>query len=131
MTQPTWSSHAANPIITPRDEFNREGPPEAPMLINSPLAAEILATPNPAKIKVSNMAAFDGTSCPEEHMMAYKNLMLLYTTDPALLCNFFPTTLTCMALTWYTSLPVGSINTFTQLEAKVLGHFVASRRQEK
>ncbi|XP_057532805.1 uncharacterized protein LOC130810682 [Amaranthus tricolor] len=77
------------------------------------------------------MAAFDGTSCLEEHLMAYKNLMLLYTTNPALWCKFFPTTLTGVALTWYTSLPGRSIHTFAQLESKFLGHFVASRRQEK
>ncbi|XP_057526198.1 uncharacterized protein LOC130805442 [Amaranthus tricolor] len=77
------------------------------------------------------MAAFDGTSCPEEHLMAYKNLMLLYTTNPALWCKFFPTTLTGVALTWYTSLPGRSIHTFAQLESKFLGHFVASKRQEK
>ncbi|XP_057517940.1 uncharacterized protein LOC130798860 [Amaranthus tricolor] len=77
------------------------------------------------------MAAFDGTSCPEEHLMAYKNLMLLYTNDPSLWCKFFPTTLTGVALTWYTSLPGGSIHNFAQLEEKFLGHFVASRRQEK
>ncbi|XP_057518425.1 uncharacterized protein LOC130799340 [Amaranthus tricolor] len=77
------------------------------------------------------MAAFDGTSCPEEHLMAYKNLMLLYTTNPALWCKFFPSTLTEVALTWYTSLPGRSIHTFAQLESKFLGHFVASKRQEK
>ncbi|XP_057529792.1 uncharacterized protein LOC130808331 [Amaranthus tricolor] len=77
------------------------------------------------------MAAFDGTFCPEEHLMAYKNLMLLYTTNPALWCKFFPITLTGVALTWYTSLPGRSIHTFAQLESKFLGHFVASRRQEK
>ncbi|XP_057522630.1 uncharacterized protein LOC130802638 [Amaranthus tricolor] len=77
------------------------------------------------------MTAFDGTSCPKEHLMAYTNLMLLYTTNPALWCKFFPTTLTRVALTWYTSLPGGSIHNFAQLEGKFLGHFVASRRQEK
>ncbi|XP_057540555.1 uncharacterized protein LOC130818404 [Amaranthus tricolor] len=48
--------------------------------------------------------------------MAYKNLML-YTTNPALLCKFFPTTLSGTTLIWYTSLPIGSIHTFAQLEA--------------
>ena len=43
--------------------------------------------------------------------------MLLYTTNASLLCKFFPSTLTGFALIWYTSLPVGSINTFSQLEA--------------
>ncbi|XP_057529908.1 uncharacterized protein LOC130808449 [Amaranthus tricolor] len=77
------------------------------------------------------MAAFDSTSCPEEHLMAYKNLMVLHTTNLSLWCKFFPTTLTGAALTWYTSLPGGSIHNFAQLEGKFLGHFIASRRQEK
>ena len=63
------------------------------------------------------------TTCPEEHIVAYKNLMLPCTTNPALLCNFFPTTLTGLALIWYTLLLVGSINTFAQLKAKFFGRF--------
>ena len=67
MIRLTGSSHLAGPVIIPRDELKQGGPHEASMLINSPLAAEILATLNPAKIKDPNMTAFDGTSCPEEH----------------------------------------------------------------
>ncbi|XP_057548070.1 uncharacterized protein LOC130826504 [Amaranthus tricolor] len=114
-----------------RKEVGKDNPLEDSMPINSLLAPGILNTPNLAKIKIPNMTAFDGTSCPEEHLMAYKNLMLLYTTNPALWCKFFPTTLIGVALTWYTSLPGGSIHSFFQLEGKFLGHFVASRRQEK
>ena len=101
------------------------------MLLNSPLSANILATPNPTKIKIPAITLFSGTQCPEEHMIAYKNLMVLYTTDPKLLCNFFPITLTGLALTWYISLPNGSINSFVELKAKFLSHFMASKRQEK
>ncbi|XP_057526418.1 uncharacterized protein LOC130805651 [Amaranthus tricolor] len=118
-------------ITMPWNEAGKSSLPENLMPIISPLAPEILNIPNTGKIKIPNMAAFDGTSCPEEHLMAYKNLMLLYTTDPLLWCKFFPTTLTGVALTWYTSLPGGSIHNFAQLEGKLLGHFVASRRQEK
>lgn len=57
--------------------------------------------------------------------------MLLYTTNQALLCKFFPTTLSGVTLNCYTSLPVGSIHTFAQLEAKFVSDFVASKRQEK
>ncbi|XP_057526519.1 uncharacterized protein LOC130805751 [Amaranthus tricolor] len=63
--------------------------------------------------------------------MAYKNLMLLYTTNPALWCKFFLTTHIGVALTWYNSLPGRNIHTFAQLESKFLGHFVAYKRQEK
>ncbi|XP_057535269.1 uncharacterized protein LOC130813452 [Amaranthus tricolor] len=127
----TGSSHPTSPVITPRNDTDGGNLLKDPMPISSPLAPKILNTLNPAKIKISNMAAFDGTSCPEEHLMAYKYLMMLYTTNPTLWCKFFPISLTGVALTWYTSLPVGSIHTFAQLESKFLGHFVASRRQEK
>ena len=63
------------------------------MLLKSPLFAEILVTLNPAKIKIPYMNPLDGTKCPKEHIVAYKNLMLLYTTNQALLRKFFPTTL--------------------------------------
>lgn len=39
-TKLTGSSHPANPAIAPQ-EFSRGGPLEAPMLINSPLFAEV------------------------------------------------------------------------------------------
>ena len=101
------------------------------MLLNSPLSADILATPNPAKIKIRAITLFSETQCLEEHIIVYKNLMVLYTTHPALLCHFYPIILTCLALTWYTSLPNGSISSFAELEAKFLSHFMASKRQEK
>ncbi|XP_057517902.1 uncharacterized protein LOC130798824 [Amaranthus tricolor] len=125
------SSHPASPITMPRNEVEVNILPGDPTPIISPMAPEILNIPNQGKIKIPNMAAFDGTSCPEEHLMAYKNLMVLHTTNPSLWCKFFPTTLTGAALTWYTSLPRGSIHNFAQLEGKFLGHFIASRRQEK
>ena len=124
------AAESSRRITMPRNEAGKSSLPENLIPIISPLAPEILNTPNNGKIKIPNMAAFDGTSCPEEHLMAYKNLMLLYTTNPSLWCKFFPTTLTAVALTWYTSLPGGSIHNFAQLEGKFLGHFVASRRQE-
>ena len=80
MTRLIGSSCPISPIITLRDDFSRGGPSKAHMLLNSTLSVEVLATPNPTKIKVPNMTAFDGTTCPEKHIMAYKNLMLLYNT---------------------------------------------------
>ncbi|XP_057550566.1 uncharacterized protein LOC130828618 [Amaranthus tricolor] len=125
------ATESSRRITMPRNEAGKTSLSGKLVPIISPLAPVILNTPNNGKIKIPNMAAFNGTSCPEEHLMAYKNLMLLYTNDPLLWCKFFPTTLTGVALTWYTSLPGGSIHNFAQLEEKFLGHFVASRRQQK
>ena len=51
------------------------------MLLNSPLYAEILVASNLANIKIPNMIAFDGKKRSKDHIVAYKNLMLLYTTN--------------------------------------------------
>ena len=131
MSRLSGSSYPLSPIRSLQDDFSRGGPQEAPMLLNYPLSAEIIATPNYALIKIPNMNPFDGTKCPEEHILAYKNLMLLYTTNQALMCKLFPTTLSGVALNWYTSLPVRSIHTFARLEAKFVSHFVASKQKEK
>ena len=88
------SSRPLSPVTMPRNEDGRSSLPEDLTPIISPLDPEILNTPKLGKLKIPNMAAFNGTSCPEEHLMAYKNLMLLYTTNPSLWCKFFPTTLT-------------------------------------
>ena len=38
------------------------------MLLNSPLFADILVTPNPAKIKIPEITPCSGIQCPEEHI---------------------------------------------------------------
>ena len=45
--------------------------------------------------------------------------------------QFFPITLTGMALNWYTTVPPGSVDSFASLESLFLYHFVASKRQRK
>ena len=45
--------------------------------------------------------------------------------------QIFSITLTGLALLWCTLLPNGSISSFSELEAKFLSHFMASKRQEK
>ena len=50
-TSYTGSSHYQSPVRKHPEE-SHQGRPEASILINSPLATEVLATPNPAKIKV-------------------------------------------------------------------------------
>ena len=65
MTRLTGFSRPVSPIETTRDDFSRGGPSEVPILLNSPLSTKVLATPDPTKIKVPNMIAFDGTKCPD------------------------------------------------------------------
>lgn len=75
------SSPYQSPMVKQHEE-SHQVPPETPILIISPLSAEVLATSNPTK-EVPNMAAFDGTTCPKENIMAYK--LLAYSVN--LVCN--------------------------------------------
>lgn len=48
-----------------------------------------------------------------------------------MLWKFFPTTLSGLAVKWYTTLPPGSVDNFASLESLFLDHFVAFKRQRK
>ncbi|XP_021975120.1 uncharacterized protein LOC110870231 [Helianthus annuus] len=50
--------------------------------------------------------------------------------DEATWCHFFPQTVTGLARAWFDSLPVGSLASFEDLQAKFLAHFSQQRRHE-
>ncbi|XP_057520742.1 uncharacterized protein LOC130801008 [Amaranthus tricolor] len=77
------------------------------------------------------MVSFDGTQDPQEHIESYRAHMAVNTTCKAFLCKFFPTTLSGLALSWYTSLPCGSVESFAQLEKIFLDQFIVFKRQKK
>lgn len=45
----TGSSYYESPVVKQQEEFNRGGPLETPMLINSLLSTEVLITPQSGK----------------------------------------------------------------------------------
>ena len=53
--------------------------------------------------------------------------MSLYTTDDAVLCRVFPTTLKGGALSWFTKLPPNSVDCFETLVAKFNVQFATRR----
>lgn len=103
------------------------------MLPNSSLSVEILANPNRTKLKSQPYFNLMKPSIRrlEEHIIAYKNLMILQTTKMTSMCKYFLTTLTIVTLTWYAYLLIGSISGFSHLEAKFQNYFVSSKRREK
>ena len=75
-----------------------------------PFTDFVIEAPLPDKWKRVNRDRYDGTTDPDEHMDAYTTHMILYTTDDAVLCRVFPTSLRC----WWPSstpsrLPIGPI----------------------
>lgn len=62
-------------------------------------------------------------SKPQEYICQYRSSMGLVTTDEAVLCKAFPRTLSDLALTWFTSLKLGSIDSWLLLEKSFLDKF--------
>ncbi|XP_020209263.1 uncharacterized protein LOC109794205 [Cajanus cajan] len=86
-----------------------------------------MGTPLPLGWKPLNIDHYDGFSDLDEHIYAYVTQMNLYTNDDALMCRVFPTSLKCPALTWYTQLPIGSIDNFETLMRRFIAQYVTSR----
>jgi len=85
-----------------------------------PFTNTIIEVPLPEKWKGFNRD-------PDEHMDAYTTHMSLYTSDDAMLCRVFPTSLKGAALSWFTKLSPNSIDSFATLVAKFETHFATSR----
>jgi len=92
-----------------------------------PFTDLIMDTLLPDKWKGFNRDRYDGTTDPDEHVDAYTTHMSLYTTDNAVLCRFFSTSLKGGALSWFTKLPLNSIDCFETLIVKFDIQFAMSR----
>jgi len=56
---------------------------------------------------------YTGETDPDEHLKVYITHVALYTSQDAVFCKAFPTTLKGPALEWFTTLPPYSINNLT------------------
>ncbi|XP_068466580.1 uncharacterized protein [Phaseolus vulgaris] len=92
-----------------------------------PFTNRVMDTPLPDKWKGFNRDRYNGTTDPDEHVDAYTTHMSLYTTDDAVFCRVFPTSLKGSALSWFTKLPANSIDCFETLIAKFDVQFATSR----
>ncbi|XP_068484963.1 uncharacterized protein [Phaseolus vulgaris] len=92
-----------------------------------PFTNNIIEVPLPEKWKGFNRDRYDGSTDPDEHMDAYTTHMSLYTSDDAVLCRVFPTSLKGAALSWFTKLSPNSIDSFATLVAKFETQFATSR----
>jgi len=92
-----------------------------------PFTNTIIEVPLPEKWKGFNRDRYDGSTDPDEHMDAYTTHLSLYTSDDAVLCQVFPTSLKGAVLSWFTKLSPNSIDSFATLVAKFETQFATSR----
>ncbi|XP_020208979.1 uncharacterized protein LOC109793920 [Cajanus cajan] len=65
--------------------------------------------------KPLNIGHYDGMIDPNKHIDAYVTQMNLYTNDNTIMCHVFQSSLKGSTLSWYTQLPMGSIDGFETL----------------
>lgn len=79
-------------------------------------------SPDPS-LKIPQFVLYSGLTRPLEHVCRYKSAMRLVTNDKVILCKAFPSTLSDKALTWFTSLRAGSIDSWYTSEKVFLNKF--------
>jgi len=70
---------------------------------------------------------YTGETDPNEHLKVYITHVTFYTSQDAVFCKAFPTTLKGPTLEWFTTLPPYSIDSFNALSHMFSTHFAGSR----
>ena len=97
----------------------------------SPYTTEVLHFPLPAKFRMPQVEAFDGTRDPVDHLNTYKNQMELHGYQDPMRCRAFAITLKGPALAWFNRLPPSSISSFRELSIAFISHFIGARTYRK
>ena len=93
----------------------------------SPFTAEVLHFPLPAKFRMPQIEAFDGTKDPVDHLNTYKNQMELHGYQDPVRCRAFAITLKGPALAWFNRIPPSSVSSFRELSIAFVSHFIGAR----
>jgi len=92
-----------------------------------PFVDGIMTVDLPARWKGLTMNQYDGTTDPEEHIDIFTTQVGLYTTEDAILCHVFPTSLKGPALRWFTRLPPNFVDCFDTLTTRFSIQFATSK----
>ena len=95
-------------------------------MLSTPLGQHILDYDPPRGFSIPPFAMYDGSSDLYDHMLHYNQAMILNAGDNRLLCKVFSASLKGPALAWFHKLPRGSINTFGELWAAFVSHYLFS-----
>jgi len=92
-----------------------------------PFKNEIIVVPLPDKWRGLTIKLYDVSTDPDEHLNIFKTQMTLYTTNKAVWCKLFPTSLQEGPLGWFTGLPSNSVKNFKVLTTKFTTQYATSR----
>ena len=95
--------------------FNSAGREEPEGERRHPFVDGILSAKLPTRWKGLGIDRYDGSTDPNGHIDVYEIQMHLYTTNQAIMCRVFPTSLKGMTLNWFTRLLPYSLDCFRTL----------------
>ncbi|RWW20855.1 hypothetical protein GW17_00015014 [Ensete ventricosum] len=117
-----WLDEVQKEVTKSKDEA-RENPKH-----KSSFAPEIQDKPVPTNFELPILESYDGSSDPNEHVVAFRAQMVLYDSSDALICWVFPTTLRGPARMLYICLKPTSIISFDQLVKELEQNFLGNAR---
>ena len=97
----------------------------------SPFTAEVLHFPFPAKFRMPQIEAFDGTKDPVDHHNTYKNQIELHGYQDLVRSSAFAIMLKDPALAWFNRLPPSPVSSFRELFIAFVSHFIGARTYRK
>ena len=97
----------------------------------SSFIAEVLHFPLPAKFRMLQIEAFNGTKDPVDHHNTYKNQMELHGYQDPIRCRAFAITLKGSTLAWFNRLPPSLVSSFRELSIAFVSHFIGARTYRK
>ncbi|GKV25969.1 hypothetical protein SLEP1_g35338 [Rubroshorea leprosula] len=107
-------------------------PPHHPAdSIPHPLNTNITLEPYPAGFKIPQLETYDGTKDPDDHLHAFYSCMQAQNVSDTLMCKIFPSTLRGNARTWYYSIPLRSISSYTEMASAFATKFSNRRLVRK
>ncbi|XP_026440707.1 uncharacterized protein LOC113339690 [Papaver somniferum] len=93
----------------------------------SPLTYEIMHTNIPEKCVLPTLASiFSGSESAARHLKQCTLSMMQWGRNDAVLCRYFPASLTGEALTWFDGLPEKSISSFKDLQRIFLTTYISN-----
>ena len=96
-----------------------------------PLGQHILDYEPPHGFVIRAFSAFNGSTDPYNHMLHYNQVMTLNAGNNRLLCKVFLASLRGHVLAWFHKLPLNSINSFNELWAAFVLHYLCSVRHKR
>ena len=73
---------------------------------------------------------YDGLKNPFDHLMHFRHIMTLQTSNDALLCKVFPSSLEGPALSWFHRLALNTVTSFRCLSKKFVTQYMCSIRRK-